>query len=137
MGHLAKCSECNFSFAGGHSHHASASYCFCAACLALFSCPTEVPMGPRVGERIEVKRHVRAGSRWRPWLELYPTGVFFTVELGTVTSATGRTIATTRYPIDTVPCPDCGAHALKMGFEDGEACPMCKKGTLAVEFIEY
>ena len=90
-----------------------------------------------MGESVQIHRHVRTGTRKSPRLELFATGIVFQVEPREFISEAGRSVIAAHYPIDALPCPDCGAYALKLGFEDGEPCPQCKRGTITAEFIEY
>jgi hypothetical protein len=138
MGQHARCNECSFSFFGGHSHHIGYSPCICLSCLSEFGCPTQSPWGARIGETIELVRFRTTGKRKKQKTEQVPTGVSFIVEQDKALQIDNRIISyLVRYPIETVPCPDCDRFSLSLGFEGGEICPKCKRGIVNTEFIEY
>lgn len=50
--------------------------------------------------------------------------------------ADAETEGVVRYLIESVSCPNCDAFDLVMGFESGDSCPKCKRGSMQVEFCE-
>ena len=84
-------------------------------------------MGPELGEKITVCR-IKRRRRNKLDDELIPTTSSFITE---------EVDDCARYPIETVPCPDCRSLSLRLGFADGELCPECKAGTLESIFVEY
>lgn len=77
------------------------------------------------------------GPKYYTKPERVPTGVAFTTEQGEARTFRDETYYLVHYPIEEIPCPDCGEKSLKCGFDPGELCPHCKKGELIVTPIIY
>ena len=137
MDQHATCNRCSFGFWGGHSHHCGSSCCVCLSCLANFVCPTKSVWGPSIGEVIPICRVQTKGKKKQQVTEIIASGVVFVAEMGDAIQIGRSTFHGVHYPIETVPCPDCGAHSLCLGFEEGTPCPKCKVGLIATLPIEY
>lgn len=144
MGQHASCPKCRFSFYGGHSHHSGTSDCLCLGCKTRYICPTRSPWGPEIGEEIEVCRASNTTRKRKkgktgniPKKTYVPTGVVFKAERGEPFQHGDTVSYFVHYPVDAIPCPNCGERQLTFGFEPGAKCPMCQDGTLVLEAIEY
>jgi hypothetical protein len=134
MGKLVHCSRCDFGFVGGHSHDLSRSDCICVSCLSRFVLPTKSRWGPDFGEVISIVRLKTAGKGKKSKETLIPTGVWFVAQKGEPLEQFGSHLV--HYPIESVACPECSNHTLRLGFEKEDACPKCKEQSLSVDFIE-
>lgn len=138
FGQRCKCTECDFDFCSGHSHHEGASSAVCKECLTLFDLPTKNFWGPEIAEVIELfkveKRLVYKHKKKPPRTEWsrHPTGEFLLAE------PSGQEWGRVHYPIDTVICPQCKTKgSLILDFESGENCPQCKSGKLECSQVIY
>lgn len=137
MGQEATCSNCDFQFLGGHSHHTGESICICLSCCTEFACPTESNWGAEIGETIALIQIVRETNGRIAESMRRSTGITFVAERGESISFRGREDFLVHYPLETVPCPHCGSRCLTGGFEQGSACPRCKVGQIETSGIEY
>jgi hypothetical protein len=137
MGYHAKCPKCAFSLFAGHNHHTGSSTAVCDDCHCFFSCPTNDPWGPEIGERITVCKLHRTGKGRKKKESLVPTGLHFEVIAGGTTIIAGRDMTLAQYPADGLPCPECKTGTIHFGFDIGDLCPWCSKAKLQFSGIIY
>lgn len=137
MGYKANCPKCAFSMCGGHSHHSGSSAAVCDTCRVFFSCPTDDPWGPGIGELITVCKVKIIGKGRKQKIELLPTALRFEVLASETTCASGRRAVFAQYPPEGLDCPECVKGTVHFGFDVGDNCPWCSKGKLEFESFLY
>jgi hypothetical protein len=122
FGNTFKCSDCDFEWCSGWSHHAGGQFLICR------TCGTQILAGggascwrPKAGEQLQLFC----------WLDdkLQPSGVFVSAPATVPISEDGVFMFTDSLPDLT--CPHC--HATKTvtdHLQAGETCPKCKRGSV-------
>jgi hypothetical protein len=150
MGQQVECKRCFFSFSGGHNHHSGASIAICLHCLSRYQMPTECEWGPFIGERIPLlligtaerlipmpgpRRWCHAKLTW--YNPPVPTDSSFVARAGEQLTFQDQVSTLVHYPVEEIPCPQCGMTRLTCGFHDGDRCPQCHEGLLDIEGVIY
>jgi hypothetical protein len=117
------CTQCDFEFCSGWSHHAGGQFFVCKHCRADFVLGGgQSAWGPRPNEQLEFFLIGADGQ--------LSTGRHVTVERQSQEQNTvGQSVLV--LDIDAVPCPHCQREGmLAQFFEPGETCPQCRTGII-------
>ena len=137
MAMLFECSTCSFGFAGGHNHHTGYSLAICPKCLVEFTLRSRSEWGPEFGEDIPLCRLRSTRIKGNRRKVETPTGIFVTAEERRAAGEAKAPLRLVHCPIESVNCPECKSSKLINQFNEGEACPKCKKGTMIGHPILY
>jgi hypothetical protein len=128
MGQHAECKRCLFLFEGD---------AICVKCLSRFLLPTASRWGPEIGERIQLLLYETADrlipeAGPRRWCHAKRHPVDPPRETGTylVVAIDKNNPDLVVYPIEEIPCPQCGGANLVKWCKPEDSCPQCNQGPL-------
>ena len=125
FGNTYRCSDCDFEFCSGWSHHSAGQHLVCRNCATYFTLGGgESVWGTHAGERLQF--FAFDGEKENP------TGVFVIVEENSLAFGKLQGIdGVSQVKFGQVDCPVCGVHdTMAQWFESGQKCPQCKNGSI-------
>jgi predicted Zn-ribbon and HTH transcriptional regulator len=140
------CSQCDFTFQSGWSHHTVSDRCVCINCAHIFSIKAfHSPWGVGDGEVCHLYQSI-ISKKQRKKHRHRPTEIDTGIRVVGVTSIqeavldSGKiiNIETFTFGLESIDCPCCHKKNLKLSLEIGSKCPKCKVGDIQDRgIIEY
>lgn len=123
MGHSYECTDCDFEFCSGWSHHAGGLFLVCPACAAHYVLGRgQSVWGPREGETLWL---IEEGAN-----DDQQSNEPYVANIRPVTDVE-EWDGVVRLVIEDLRCPKCTAHErLTQEFAEHQICPQCKIGII-------